>query len=232
MAGRCRGSKELPPSSVLSPALSLSAAIRQKNYHPLTGKPISKPLSPVLQMLKKLDLPSMNALTEKDVARAKEAFMEVDQDGSGFLEMEELVYTLKKLGHDVSAARMKEMVRPYDLNGDGRLDLREFIAMLASNSQDIHGMTRDQLCTDALIERLGVPEDDGPTAAGGAQGQGSAANAPSDRLAAEKLEELERRLRTDFDLSVHLADHIPPPITEEKLRLFLCDTPAAGALRA
>jgi hypothetical protein len=75
--------------------------------HPLTGKTVLKPLSPTLEMLKGMELPDMPALAEEDVARAKDAFIEVDMDGSGFLEAEELVLTIKKLGHDVSVTRVK-----------------------------------------------------------------------------------------------------------------------------
>lgn len=49
----------------------------------------------------------MTALTERDVKLAKEAFLEADMDCSGFLEAEELVIALKRLGHEINITRVR-----------------------------------------------------------------------------------------------------------------------------
>lgn len=86
----------------------------------------------------------------------------------------------------------------------------------------MQGKSRDHLSADALIERLGVPvSKDLHELSRDQSAATSTAVPPNERLPLEKIQDLENRLATDFGLSVQLSDLIAPPITEDKLRVFL-----------
>eukprot|EP00304_Pavlova_gyrans_P010189 CAMPEP_0206044444 /NCGR_PEP_ID=MMETSP1466-20131121/12554_1 /ASSEMBLY_ACC=CAM_ASM_001126 /TAXON_ID=44452 /ORGANISM="Pavlova gyrans, Strain CCMP608" /LENGTH=227 /DNA_ID=CAMNT_0053419335 /DNA_START=27 /DNA_END=710 /DNA_ORIENTATION=- len=175
--------------------------------------------------LRKLGSPVLEfKLSEKDVLRAKEAFMEKDLDESGFLDVEEVTAILHGLGRTASVEKVKEMMAPYDQNGDSRIDMREFIQMLAIHSAELEGdRPHDERHTDALISMLLA----GPQgAAGGADASANPEHESSRAQAHETLPHatvarLEAQLQSDFGLSVHIADHVSPPVTQAKLRQFL-----------
>lgn len=220
------------------------------------------PRTPVQKLMEHLQIPVQPpSLNEADILKARDAFIECDTDGSGYLEAEELVGILKRLGIDMSLHKMKELMEPYDLNGDGKLvrapraarsptrpsgrrrhsltvravlcclplpprpqDLREFIHVIGTNSFDLKGKARDELHTDALIDTLGIADESAireRVLSGAAEAAASDSPARTERMAPEKLADLEERLRHDFGLPVSVTDVIPPPVTEEKLRQFL-----------
>lgn len=60
----------------------------------------------------------------------REFFKVFDRDGNGFIDAQELHYTMTNLGEKISDADVKEMIREADLDGDGRINYEEFIKMM------------------------------------------------------------------------------------------------------
>ncbi|KAJ1617683.1 hypothetical protein T492DRAFT_1097946 [Pavlovales sp. CCMP2436] len=174
-------------------------------------------VSPAKRALLRPQTPHVRSmLSPSDKTKAARIFTACDLDGSGLLEIEELIAVLKSLGHDVSVQRMREMIAPYGgANSGGALNLAEFEAMITSNGGTHMGRSRNELDAESLLEALGT--------SGPAETRAPATDSLA-KLPAEKLEELEARLSKDFGLKVKIADLIEPPITEDKIRNFLVET--------
>merc|ERR1711964_709985 len=54
------------------------------------------------------------------------AFDELDADGSGFLEPDEIKQVLQQFGANPSDENMKDVMTDLDKNGDGKIDKSEF----------------------------------------------------------------------------------------------------------
>lgn len=73
----------------------------------------------------------MGNLILSDKNRIKRAFMILDKDKSGFLEVAEF----KKLfGENISEQLWKEMMTKVDKNKDGKIDFKEFYQLLTSDT--------------------------------------------------------------------------------------------------
>eukprot|EP01043_Picozoa_sp_COSAG02_P068041 COSAG02_NODE_11154_length_1782_cov_1.877005_2_plen_319_part_01 len=69
----------------------------------------------------------------KDRGGAAEIFSQLDSDGSGFLDSEELRKLLKKMGFDLGQGDVLKIMREMDASGDGRVGFTEFDAWWAEN---------------------------------------------------------------------------------------------------
>jgi hypothetical protein len=163
----------------------------------------------------KTEVPPPELLSPAEKAKAALAFANADLDGSGVLEAEELCAVLKSLGHDVTQQRMRELIAPHDSDMDGGLSLIEFEKLIASNSCAMDpGRSRDELDTEALLEFCIGKEESAASK--------STASLAEPRIAAEKVAEFERRLATDFGITIRIADLCDGgPVTEEKIRALL-----------
>ena len=69
---------------------------------------------------------------EVSIKRLKEAFSEIDTDGSNTLDPSELCRALRILDIDVSRAEASEVVAFFDKNNDNEIDFDEFLHLLGS----------------------------------------------------------------------------------------------------
>ena len=69
-------------------------------------------------------------LSEDEVAVVKEAFKEVDVDGSGTITPEELKKVMKEQGEKIPEGVINVMVAMADTDGDGKMNFEEFVQML------------------------------------------------------------------------------------------------------
>lgn len=164
----------------------------------------------------------MNQLDEADVARAREMFAQLDSNGDGFLDTQEIVEALKGLGHDaITLIEVKELMAPHDKDMNGGLDLRELMRMIELNSARLNTRkNRDVLDTEFLCASLvGIGKD------------ASAVRMmnPADlRVESQKLESV---LHGMFGLEhIRVEEYIQPPITYEKLVRFLTSDRGPAAL--
>ena len=81
-----------------------------------------------------------------ELGRARKAFFDIDKDGSGSIDMDELKKMMRNLGQDQSDAELAELVKSVDENNDGLIQLREFLLLytrgidnkFAVGSQDVN----------------------------------------------------------------------------------------------
>ncbi|XP_064652568.1 calmodulin-beta-like isoform X2 [Lineus longissimus] len=66
----------------------------------------------------------------------REFFRVFDRDGNGFIDAQELRYTMKHLGEQLTDAELKDMIKAADLDGDGKINYEEFIRMMQVKQGD------------------------------------------------------------------------------------------------
>lgn len=59
----------------------------------------------------------------------RDAFSQFDQDGSGYIQAEELEQIMKKLGRPVSRTQIESMISALDRSGDGKIGFEEFVQL-------------------------------------------------------------------------------------------------------
>ena len=68
---------------------------------------------------------------------AREAFEQVDKDGSGQLDFDEIQAAVGQMGHSPDAAKIRKWIKDHDQDGDGQLDFEEFQGLMV----ELHGTT-------------------------------------------------------------------------------------------
>ncbi|KAJ8907282.1 hypothetical protein NDN08_007397 [Rhodosorus marinus] len=66
-------------------------------------------------------------MKEEDIQKMKQAFDEVDTDGSGTITIEEMKAALHRLGNNVADEEVQKMWETFDLDGNGTIDYVEFL---------------------------------------------------------------------------------------------------------
>merc|ERR1712032_188022 len=66
----------------------------------------------------------------KDDRRLTEAFGIFDQDGNGFIDIDELGHIMNKLGQSLNIEQVKDMIKCADLNLDGKISFEEFKSLM------------------------------------------------------------------------------------------------------
>jgi calmodulin len=75
-------------------------------------------------------------LTDEQICRAKSKFFEIDRDGSGSIDKEELVAMMHGLGVEPGDDEIERMLDSADTGEkDGKIDLREFLRWYAKGTQ-------------------------------------------------------------------------------------------------
>ena len=82
------------------------------------------PRKEVTTYVKKLDVP------EDKIAEYKEAFDLFDKDGSGSIDVGEIVKIMKNFGYPMKKSEAQKLVAEIDNNGDGELDFEEFVTLM------------------------------------------------------------------------------------------------------
>ncbi|XP_070556029.1 calmodulin-like [Ptychodera flava] len=59
-----------------------------------------------------------------------QAFREFDRNGDGYITIDELRRTMKKLGETISEDELREMMKEADQDGDGRVNYKEFAKII------------------------------------------------------------------------------------------------------
>lgn len=86
---------------------------------------MTEPLTPDLNP-QAADAPVPALSHTPDEERVMQMFREMDVDGSGSIEVEELIHMMGADGIDDLAEEVRSLFEKLDTNGDGRLDLEEF----------------------------------------------------------------------------------------------------------
>ena len=97
---------------------------------------------------KKFGLGLSSVLDVSDAEFAKlvlDAFRRFDDDGSGTLELDEIIEAFKTLPlNAVTEEDVEKKFRAFDDDDSGALDLDEFSAMMRQRHQQIHGDTKQE----------------------------------------------------------------------------------------
>jgi calmodulin len=74
--------------------------------------------------------PSVEELTEEQVAELREAFSAHDRDGDGRITLQELRQTLEELGDEPADVELKGLLVKADADGNETIELAEFLAFM------------------------------------------------------------------------------------------------------
>ena len=93
--------------------------------------------------IKKLDIP------EDKIAEYKEAFDMFDKDGSGTIDVGEIVKIMKNFGYPINKSEAQRMISEIDDNGDGELDFEEFVTLMEKQTNYVD-QTEEELVLAAF----------------------------------------------------------------------------------
>ena len=93
--------------------------------------------------IKKLDIP------EDKIAEYKEAFDMFDKDGSGTIDVGEIVKIMKNFGYPIKKSEAQRMISEIDDNGDGELDFEEFVTLMEKQTNYVD-QTEEELVLTAF----------------------------------------------------------------------------------
>jgi hypothetical protein len=93
-----------------------------------------------------------STLSDAELAQAKTAFFETDQDGSGAIDRSELAHMLKSLGQTPTKSMIEDIFIAADggadANGNGKIELREFLCWYTEQLQKKNSTAHDDVrCT-------------------------------------------------------------------------------------
>lgn len=141
--------------------------------HTLAGWAVAQKWSPPRQ------------LKTPELKQARSMFIELDSDGSGSIDADELEMMMHKLGQNPTKHELNELINSVDEGDkDGQLQFREFVKLFTMGL-DTKGDAKLSDATDCFMWLGGDPRDD------------------DSRVGAD---EIVRHLRDEFDLDVNLAE--------------------------
>ena len=74
----------------------------------------------------------MAQLSEEEIAKIKRSFLELDEDGSGEISVQELQSILKDPKLRMSEEDVKGLMEDFDLDGNGTIDICEFLILMSN----------------------------------------------------------------------------------------------------
>ena len=88
---------------------------------------------------------SLNKIVDcaNDIKGAVRLFQEVDVDGSGEVDKDELGELIRSMGMNLSESRIDEIFALYDVDGGGSIGLSEFLAFLKTQKQESSNRLKD-----------------------------------------------------------------------------------------
>ena len=101
------------------------------------------PKKEITTYVKKLDIP------EDKIAEYKEAFDMFDKDGSGTIDVGEIVKIMKNFGYPIKKSEAQRMISEIDDNGDGELDFEEFVTLMEKQTNYVD-QTEEELVLTAF----------------------------------------------------------------------------------
>ena len=75
---------------------------------------------------------NMAQLSEKEIAKIKRSFLELDEDGSGEISVQELRSILKDPKLNMTEEDVNKLMKDFDLDGNGTIDICEFLILMSS----------------------------------------------------------------------------------------------------
>lgn len=124
-------------------------------------------------------------LSDAELQSARQMFFEIDGDGSGSIDADELGVAMRRLGQHPTDQELRELIYSVDEGDmDGKLQFREFCKLFALG-MDTKGQARQSDVTDCFSLMGGDPRDD------------------ESRIEAEQLK---GALLRDFDLNIDLGE--------------------------
>jgi len=93
-----------------------------------------------------------NKITEEKLEECKKVFDEIDIDGTGDIDIEELGIALNSIGCVLSEHDLNKLMKEFDTNNSGRLDFDEFLCIVGMNLQDSHN-EEDILESFSVLDR-------------------------------------------------------------------------------
>ena len=82
------------------------------------------PRKEITTYVKRLDVP------KDKINEYKEAFDMFDKDGSGTIDVNEIVKIMKNFGYPIKKSEAQKLISQIDDNGDGELDFEEFVTLM------------------------------------------------------------------------------------------------------
>jgi calcium-dependent protein kinase len=70
-----------------------------------------------------------------EVSGLREMFLEIDEDRSGSITVEEFTAALQRKGQTINQAAAQQIMQMADINGDGELDYEEFLSSMLCTCQ-------------------------------------------------------------------------------------------------
>jgi len=98
-------------------------------------------------------------VSDDELQRAKKIFFDLDRDGSGSIDADELAFMLRSLGQNPTDEEVHAMILEYDDGEkDGKIQLREFLQMYVTGL-DSKNTSRKEDAHDAFRAFGGNPQD-------------------------------------------------------------------------
>ena len=95
------------------------------------------PRKEITTYVKRLDVP------EDKIAEYKEAFDLFDKDGSGSIDVNEIVKIMKNFGYPMKKSEAQKLIAEIDDNGDGELDFEEFVTLMEKQTSYVDETDED-----------------------------------------------------------------------------------------
>ena len=132
----------------------------------------------------------------------------MDDDGSGFIDKNELGHFLKEMGIDMEDCQMDSIMKDIDKDNSGRLEFREMITIYGQVKNAGKGKAEDIQNVNALVKSLEAGVDDNNI---------------------NLYEQVQKVLTDEYDLDLQLDEIFmdPEKQTEENLKEFLMQPPKA-----
>eukprot|EP00960_Hanusia_phi_P070707 767372-Hanusia_phi.AAC.1 len=120
--------KSRPSRDKVDEAWTKAFRLMQEGFHEAC---VQQVISKQKQVMRDAILGKLGVLDSSSMKRrVKELFNEIDSDGSGLIESEELEIAFERLGIHLGSNEISEFVKDFDEDGSGTIDFEEFLLMV------------------------------------------------------------------------------------------------------
>jgi len=86
------------------------------------------------------------AVNDVQMQQAKRLFWDLDRDGSGSIEQDEIMFMLRALGQNPTQENVRALIAEYDTGDkDGKIQLREFLEMYAAGFESQNASSQEDV---------------------------------------------------------------------------------------